>query len=57
MAEGPIIGTIIKPSIGLTAEETAQQVRELIAGDIDFIKDDELQADGGRCRSRSGRGR
>ncbi|MFG1183808.1 ribulose-bisphosphate carboxylase large subunit family protein [Xanthobacter aminoxidans] len=49
VAEGPIIGTIIKPSIGLTAEETAQQVRELIAGDIDFIKDDELQADGGRC--------
>ncbi len=49
VSEGPIIGTIIKPSIGLTAEETAQQVRELIAGDIDFIKDDELQADGGRC--------
>ncbi|MFG1378482.1 ribulose-bisphosphate carboxylase large subunit family protein [Xanthobacter autotrophicus] len=49
VAQGPVIGTIIKPSIGLTPEETAQQVRELIAGDIDFIKDDELQADGGRC--------
>ncbi|MFG1364034.1 ribulose-bisphosphate carboxylase large subunit family protein [Xanthobacter versatilis] len=49
VAQGPIIGTIIKPSIGLTPEETAQQVRELIAGDIDFIKDDELQADGARC--------
>lgn len=46
---GPVIGTIIKPSIGLTAEETAEQVRELIAGGIDFIKDDELQADGARC--------
>jgi ribulose-bisphosphate carboxylase large chain len=46
---GPLIGTIIKPSIGLSVEETAQQVRELVAGDIDFIKDDELQADGGRC--------
>ncbi|MFG1371941.1 ribulose-bisphosphate carboxylase large subunit family protein [Xanthobacter oligotrophicus] len=49
VVQGPIIGTIIKPSIGLTPEETAQQVRELIAGDIDFIKDDELQADGARC--------
>ncbi|MFG1350939.1 ribulose-bisphosphate carboxylase large subunit family protein [Xanthobacter autotrophicus] len=47
--QGPVIGTIIKPSIGLTADETAQQVRELISGDIDFIKDDELQADGARC--------
>ena len=46
---GPLIGTIIKPSVGLTAEETAQQVRELVAGGIDFIKDDELQADGARC--------
>ncbi|KMO26589.1 ribulose 1,5-bisphosphate carboxylase, partial [Methylobacterium variabile] len=49
VAEGPLIGTIIKPSIGLSVEETAAQVRELVAGDIDFIKDDELQADGARC--------
>lgn len=38
----PIIGTIIKPSIGLMPEETAQVVDELCAGGIDFIKDDEL---------------
>lgn len=49
IAHGPLIGTIIKPSIGLSVEETVQQVRELVAGGIDFIKDDELQADGGRC--------
>ncbi|WDZ97277.1 ribulose-bisphosphate carboxylase large subunit family protein [Herbaspirillum sp. WKF16] len=49
VARGPLIGTIIKPSIGLSVEETVQQVRELVAGGIDFIKDDELQADGGRC--------
>jgi ribulose-bisphosphate carboxylase large chain len=49
VAKRPLIGTIIKPSIGLSVEETAQQVRELVAGDIDFIKDDELQADGARC--------
>ena len=46
---GPLIGTIIKPSVGLSPEETAQQVRELVAGGIDFIKDDELQADGPHC--------
>jgi len=46
---GPIIGTIIKPSVGLSPSETAQQVRELVDGGIDFIKDDELQADGPHC--------
>jgi ribulose-bisphosphate carboxylase large chain len=46
---GPLIGTIIKPSVGLNPEETAEQVRQLVAGGIDFIKDDELQADGPHC--------
>jgi ribulose-bisphosphate carboxylase large chain len=49
VARGPLIGTIIKPSVGLSPDETAQQVRELVAGGIDFIKDDELQADGPHC--------
>jgi ribulose-bisphosphate carboxylase large chain len=44
--DGPLIGTIIKPSVGLTPEATAAAVRELAAGGIDFIKDDELQSDG-----------
>ena len=47
--EGPLIGTIIKPSVGLSAQETAEQVRLLVEGGIDFIKDDELQADGPHC--------
>lgn len=38
----PIIGTIIKPSVGLTPETTAQMVDDLIHAGIDFIKDDEL---------------
>jgi ribulose-bisphosphate carboxylase large chain len=38
----PLIGTIIKPSIGMTPEETAALVRTLVAAGIDFIKDDEL---------------
>lgn len=41
----PLIGTIIKPSIGLTPAETAGLVAQLAAGGIDFIKDDELMAD------------
>ena len=49
VTHGPLIGTIIKPSVGLSADETAQQVRKLVAGGIDFIKDDELQADGPHC--------
>lgn len=45
----PLIGTIIKPSVGLSPEQTAAAVEQLCAGGIDFIKDDELQADGPAC--------
>lgn len=45
----PIIGTIIKPSIGQSPEATAQQVKILAEAGIDFIKDDELQSDGCHC--------
>ena len=46
---GPLIGTIIKPSVGLSPEATAAAVDALAEGGIDFIKDDELQADGPHC--------
>ena len=49
VAQGPLIGTIIKPSVGLNPQETAEQVKMLVDGGIDFIKDDELQADGPHC--------
>ena len=49
VADGPLIGTIIKPSVGFTAEETADLTRTLCEGGIDFIKDDELQSDGPYC--------
>jgi len=42
----PVIGTIIKPSVGMTPEATAEQVRMLAEAGVDFIKDDELQASG-----------
>jgi ribulose-bisphosphate carboxylase large chain len=45
----PLIGTIIKPSIGLTANETVSKVQALCEAGIDFIKDDELQTDGIGC--------
>jgi ribulose-bisphosphate carboxylase large chain len=45
----PMIGTIIKPSVGLSAKATADLVHTLVEGGIDFIKDDELQADGPHC--------
>lgn len=38
----PMIGTIIKPSVGLTPEYTAGLVQTLSEAGIDFIKDDEL---------------
>ena len=40
----PIIGTIVKPALGLRPPETAELVKELIAADVDFIKDDEKLA-------------
>jgi ribulose-bisphosphate carboxylase large chain len=45
----PIIGTIVKPSVGFTPDQTGDLVRELGEAGIDFIKDDELQADGPHC--------
>ncbi len=41
----PIIGTIIKPSVGMTPAATAEQVQTLIEAGLDFIKDDELMGD------------
>ena len=41
----PLIGTIVKPSIGLATADLARLVRELALAGIDFIKDDELHAD------------
>lgn len=40
----PVIGTIVKPSVGLSPQQTAELVRMLGESGIDFIKDDELMA-------------
>lgn len=47
--EGPLIGTIIKPCVGLSPEDTADLVKSMADAGIDFIKDDELQANGPHC--------
>lgn len=49
VAEGPLIGTIVKPSVGFDAQQTADLVKTLALAGIDFIKDDELQANGPNC--------
>ena len=40
----PLIGTIIKPSIGMSPQQTAELVKTLAEAGIDFVKDDELMA-------------
>lgn len=44
VARGPVVGTIIKPNVGMSASETAALVRDLCEAGIDFIKDDEVCA-------------
>ncbi len=44
VSAGPLVGTIIKPNVGLSAAETGKLVGELCAAGIDFIKDDEVCA-------------
>lgn len=49
IATGPIVGTIVKPSVGFNPQQTADLTKLLCEADIDFIKDDELQGDGPHC--------
>lgn len=45
----PILGTIIKPKIGLTAAEYAELCYDFWAGGGDFVKNDEPQSDQDFC--------
>ncbi|WP_136684208.1 RuBisCO large subunit C-terminal-like domain-containing protein [Falsirhodobacter xinxiangensis] len=42
--QGPLIGSIIKPNVGLPAEEIGALAARLCAAGLDFIKDDEIAA-------------
>jgi ribulose-bisphosphate carboxylase large chain len=46
-AEGVMVGTIVKPNVGLAEDEFRMVVRELARASIDLIKDDELMTDPG----------
>lgn len=46
----PILGTIIKPKIGLTAAEYAEVCYDFWVGGGDFVKNDEPQADQDFCQ-------
>jgi ribulose-bisphosphate carboxylase large chain len=46
----PILGTIVKPKIGLTAAEYAEVCYDFWAGGGDFVKNDEPQADQDFCQ-------
>jgi len=45
----PIIGTIVKPTVGLTADEVAEICGEAAAAGIKFIKDDERMMSPAYC--------
>jgi ribulose-bisphosphate carboxylase large chain len=45
VAEGVLVGSIVKPNVGLSVAETADLVGRLCAAGLDFIKDDEINAD------------
>jgi len=46
VASGALVGTIIKPNVGFTAAQTADLVDQLCRAGVDFIKDDEINANG-----------
>ncbi|WP_233204329.1 RuBisCO large subunit C-terminal-like domain-containing protein [Cryobacterium sp. Y62] len=44
-SSGVLVGTIIKPNVGLAPDDFRSIVRELTRASVDFIKDDELMTD------------
>ncbi len=45
VAQNAMVGTIIKPSVGLRTDDVVQLVQTLCDAGVDFIKDDEVCAD------------
>jgi ribulose-bisphosphate carboxylase large chain len=44
----PLIGTIIKPPVGLSPQEAGEMVGRVAEAGVDFVKDDEIQANSPR---------
>lgn len=47
--EKPVLGSIIKPKVGLSKEKLLDIVKELIDGGVDFIKEDEIMSNPSIC--------
>jgi len=45
----PLVGTIIKPKVGLSPKETAEVAGQAVRGGLDLIKDDETLTDQAFC--------
>lgn len=45
----PLVGTIIKPKVGLSPEDTAEVAGQAVRGGLDLIKDDETLTDQSFC--------
>jgi ribulose-bisphosphate carboxylase large chain len=45
----PLVGTIIKPKVGLSPEETAEVAGQAVRGGLDLVKDDETLTDQSFC--------
>ena len=45
----PLVGTIIKPKVGLSPKETAEVAGQAVRGGLDLIKDDETLTDQSFC--------
>ncbi|MFH0942920.1 MAG: RuBisCO large subunit C-terminal-like domain-containing protein [Candidatus Beckwithbacteria bacterium] len=45
----PILGGIIKPKVGMSSRELLAVVKEMVAGGVNFIKEDEIMANPSCC--------
>jgi ribulose-bisphosphate carboxylase large chain len=46
----PLLGGIVKPKTGMTVPQLAELVEELLQGEVDFIKEDEILSNPSFCR-------
>ena len=46
----PLLGGIVKPKTGLTVPQLEEMVKEMLAGGVDFIKEDEILGNPSFCR-------
>jgi ribulose-bisphosphate carboxylase large chain len=49
VVDKPILGSIIKPKVGITKDKLLDIVKELVDGGVDFIKEDEIMSNPAIC--------